>query len=82
MTHHQEAEGGALLICFHIWGVGTSRGVEWGGVRVGGRIEERLNIMTASTSLESNLETVILSYVLHGNWNCFNRQSMGALWIH
>lgn len=81
LTHHQEAARGGISLSAFISGVWEPAAGR-GGVRVGGRIEERLNIMTASTSLESDLETVILSYVLSGNWNCFNRQSMGALWIH
>lgn len=82
VTHHQEAARGGPPYLPPYLGCGKQRRGGVGRVRVSGRIEERLNIMTASTSLESNLETVIFSYVLHSNWNCFNRQSMGALWIH
>ena len=38
--------------------------VGWGREHVGGGVEERLNIVTASTSLEKDWKTVILSYVL------------------
>lgn len=62
VTHGQEAASRGLLICSPIWGVGTNGGV--GRVPAGGRAEERLNIMTASTSWGEGWKTVILSCVL------------------